>query len=609
MKEGKGQGVFHIFCAGKTNCGICHKILRMEELILKATKLISWQLVMILLILVNCVNAGFSQQSELVEEYRRWAIAETGQVGKGQSIFFDQQGAKCSSCHTIGGQGRSVGPALDSIGDKYNRITLIESILTPSAEIAPGYRSLVVETLTGEIYTGILESTSELSLSLVSADGLIRQIAKSNIKHRREEEISLMPNDLEKIISPPDFVHLIAYLQILREPHHEQSQRHGQPNLIEELDTPIQFIPLHSTAEKFDQPVWFGAHPVHAQIFVVLEHRKARIWLLDQRTVNIQKRLFADLSDQVSDGPWEGLVCMAFHPQFTQNRRYFLKHEIILDNRRFTLVVERLAGQDFMSDSAQPSQELLRIEQPADNHNGGTILFGPDGYLYIGMGDGGPQEDPLGRSQDLSQLLGKILRIDVDRLTEGKPYGIPPDNPWVDDAVPGRMGEIWAIGMREPWRMSFDSLTQDLWVGDVGQVRFEEITIVRAGENHGWNVYEGFELFSRQFRRDTTIYIPPVFAYERKYGVSVTGGHVYRADPKSDFYGQYICGDFESKRIWSLEQRDRRLHRIRQIGVAPSRISSFGTDLAREIYLVGYDDGMIYHLDLSNTAHLGVDMR
>src|SRR5262245_28500903 len=191
--------------------------------------------------------------------------------------------------------------------------------------------------------------------------------------------------------------------------------------------------------------------------------------------------------------------------------------------------------------------------------------------------------------------LAKMLRIDVDHRDPGLAYAIPADNPFRGrtDALP----EIWAYGLREPWRFSFDPVTGELWVGDVGQDRIEEVDIVRRGENYGWNVYEGFEPFSNRYRKEGENYVPPVFAYGRKYGFSVTGGFVYRGDKRSSFYGVYILGDYVSKRIWGMKQHNRSLDAVRQIGTCPQGIASFGIDNQGNIYVVGYE-GMIYTLDL-----------
>jgi glucose/arabinose dehydrogenase len=238
----------------------------------------------------------------------------------------------------------------------------------------------------------------------------------------------------------------------------------------------------------------------------------------------------------------------------------------------------------------------LRMVSITENHSGGCIEFGPDGYLYLGMGDTGPQQDPNGHGQDLQLLLGKMVRIDVDQREGELPYAIPADNPFRHrtDARP----EIWALGFREPWRFTFDAENGDLWVGDVGQDRVEEVAIVRRGENHGWNVYEGFEPFSNLRRKERQVYVPPIVAYKRKYGNSVTGGYVYRGDKASSFYGVYVFGDYTSRRIWGLTQENHTLKTLWQIGTSPEGIASFATDRQGRIYVVGYE-GMVYEIDFS----------
>ncbi|MDA7632255.1 PQQ-dependent sugar dehydrogenase, partial [Verrucomicrobia bacterium] len=249
---------------------------------------------------------------------------------------------------------------------------------------------------------------------------------------------------------------------------------------IEVSNTPLRFSRLFPDSLRFDKPVWMSQLPNTRDQFVVLEHRTGkafRLFLNPDGTYN--KESFGDYSDSVSDGPWEGLMCLAFHPEFTRNRRYFLKHETIRKGQRWTVLVERLAHTDRSCDSGKPSKELLAIKQPADNHNGGTLMFGLDNYLYFAMGDGGPQEDPNGYTQSLSSLLGKMCRIDVDQPSNGRRYGIPQDNPFADSVDHKVREEIWATGLREPWRFSFDRVTGDLWVGDVGQGKYEEAVIVK----------------------------------------------------------------------------------------------------------------------------------
>ncbi|HTL16560.1 MAG TPA: PQQ-dependent sugar dehydrogenase, partial [Patescibacteria group bacterium] len=295
-------------------------------------------------------------------------------------------------------------------------------------------------------------------------------------------------------------------------------------------------------------------------------------------------------------GP-NGLLGMAFHPKFRQNRKYYLKHQVLEAGQIMTTVVEREASPDLRSDSGKPSRRLWQVSATTQDHTGGCIAFGPDDFLYIGMGDTGPQQDPQGHGQDLTTCLGKLLRIDVDRADPGLAYAIPSDNPF--RGLTGVRPEIWAYGLREPWRFSFDSLTGDLWVGDVGQDRVEEVDIVQRGENCGWNVYEGFEPFSNRYRKPGVAYIPPVFAYRRKFGNCVIGGHVYRGDRQSSFYGVYICGDYTSRRIFGLKQKNRQLLTVHQIGVSPQSIASFAEDEERNIYVVGYE-GMIYKMNFES---------
>ena len=300
-------------------------------------------------------------------------------------------------------------------------------------------------------------------------------------------------------------------------------------------------------------------------------------------------------------------MCVALHPRFLENRKYYLNYHVRNQGSFFSpVIVERQATPDHRRDAGVPSRRVLQIHQDTDIHWGGMLAFGPDGYLYIGAGDAGPQEDPEGHGQDLTSMTGAILRIDVDRQQGGKPYAVPESNPYRNSAPPVRP-EIWASGFRMPWRFSFDPATDDLWVGDVGQNLFEEVSIARVGENHGWNVYEGFMKFSDRYRRAGATYTPPVLAYRRKYGVSVTGGYVYRGKRNASYNGAYIFGDFESKRIWALTQADRRLIKVRQIGESPQKIASFGVDTDGELFLVGYE-GTIFRMVLDE-SDFGADPR
>jgi glucose/arabinose dehydrogenase len=370
-----------------------------------------------------------------------------------------------------------------------------------------------------------------------------------------------------------------------------------EPVFTERLRFPHSFV--HQPGDVRSGLVWFGQIPGITNAFLVV-HQTGRIWLLTKSGESASKALFVDISREIFSerGP-NGLLGLAFHPRFRDNHKYYLKHQVFEDGKIVTIVVERLAAADLLTDSGRPSRRLWQATSVTQDHSGGCITFGPDGFLYIGMGDTGPQQDPQGYGQDLTTHLAKMLRIDVDRQDPGLLYAIPPDNPFVNRT--NVRPEIWACGLREPWRFSFDAVTGDLWVGDVGQDRVEEVSIVRRGENMGWNVYEGFEPFSTRYRKDGVNYVPPVFAYRRKYGNSITGGFVYRGAKNSSFYGVYICGDYTSHRIFGLRQHDRVLETVRQIGTSPQGIASFGTDDRGEIYVVGYE-GMVYRLDLTSTT-------
>lgn len=364
------------------------------------------------------------------------------------------------------------------------------------------------------------------------------------------------------------------------------------------LSQQVAFEPVFGMKEKFHKPVWFGGHPTVQGGYLIAEKSKGTISLLERVDGEEVISPFVNILDEIYVANDEGLLGVALHPGFAENGRYFMMHETMTGQQRGMAVVERVASADRRTDSGNPTRSILRWNIDTLFHHGGGLEFGPDGFLYIGMGDGGPQEDPEGKAQDLSRFEGSLLRIDVDREEEGRAYGIPGDNPFVTGDSKERRPEIFAYGLRQPWRFSFDPANGDLWVGDVGQNRFEEVCIVRSGENHGWNIQEGFSLFSTQYRTETAKYIPPVVAFLRKHGVSVTGGYVMRTDPQSSFHGVYICADYQSKKVWGITQVNRKLKLIRQIGTAPDRIVSFGRDPAGELYAVGYTKGVVYRVDL-----------
>ena len=531
------------------------------------------------------------------KEYRRFALLYEGDPLRGKELFVKKETTLCSQCHNIDSKGGMAGPDLFAVGDKFGRREIIDALLEPSEKIADGYYTTVVETKSGKIFQGNIKQVTDSWIELIGADAKRVRISTADIHAQKTSAVSLMPDGVEAGLTLQAFTDLVEYLVSLKQPESAAMVEHGMPNVIGHLAKPIELREYFAEELKFTNPVWFGPVPGESNVFLVAEHETGKIWRLEKGDNCDTKTLFVDV--QPYQKATRGLLGMAFHPKFAENYKYYYAKQVVEDGQFVTIIFQGQASRDLHCDSGKPMRPLLRLDEATNVHYGGGLEFGPDGYLYIGMGDSGPQGDPQGHGQNVKLLRGKMLRIDVDHGDKIRPYAIPSNNPFVGH--PQVRPEIWAYGFREPWRFSFDPVTGDLWVGDVGQDRYEEVNIVRRGENHGWNVYEGFELFSNRYRRAGETHVPPVFAYARKYGPSVTGGYVYRADPRSSFYGVYIFGDYESRRIWGLTQENRVLKKIRQIGTAPQRIASFGQDERGELYLVGYE-GTIYKIDFDQAV-------
>lgn len=323
----------------------------------------------------------------------------------------------------------------------------------------------------------------------------------------------------------------------------------------------------------------------------LVAERAGRVWSFsdaDPDRATITAAL--DITDRVrSRGSEEGLLGMAPDPA---NQLHLYLYYSASDPRRSVVSRFTLSPDHYTAD---PDSELviLEVAQPFSNHNGGQLAFGPDGYLYIGLGDGGSAGDPQGNGQDASTLLGSILRIDVSRATAERPYSIPPDNPFADG---GGRGEIWAYGLRNPWRFSFDRDTGDLWAGDVGQNRWEEIDLIRRGGNYGWNVLEGNHCFrpSSNCRREGMA--PPVWEYSLDgEPCSIIGGYVYRGSAIPWLRGAYVYGDFCSGNVFGLRYVDGEVVDHRQLADTDLRIMSFAEDNSGELYLLSQKSG-IYRL-------------
>jgi glucose/arabinose dehydrogenase len=340
-------------------------------------------------------------------------------------------------------------------------------------------------------------------------------------------------------------------------------------------------IALKLISDALDRPIYV-THAGDDRLFVV--EKVGKIVILRNNQPSAEP--FLDISERVgASGSEQGLLSVAFHPQFAQNGYLYVNYT----NRSGDTVISRFQAN---GDSADPGSEavLLEIDQPYPNHNGGLAMFGPDGYLYIGMGDGGSGGDPQGHGQNLKSLLGKLLRLDVDK---GDPYGTPPDNPWPsgDQARP----EVWAYGLRNPWRFSFDRTTGDLYIADVGQNQYEEIDFQpadsRGGENYGWNKMEGQHCF-RANSCDNAGLVMPIAEYDHSLGCSVTGGYVYRGAAFPRLQGLYFYGDYCSGRVWALAQPSPGRWEQHELLRSSSRISSFGEDQAGELYLTDLNGGL-----------------
>ena len=547
-------------------------------------------------------SAQTSAHGPSLDEFRKYALTQEGNVARGARLFADEQKLACSKCHSVDGRANKAGPDLFAAGDKFGRRDLVDAVLLPSATISPGYGAVIVKTKGGEDYQGVLKQATDGGVQLMGANGELVSIAAGDIKQQRDSTVSFMPEGLQAGLSLQEFTDLIEYLTTLQQPESSLVSHHGMPTDIPELAKAVTARPFF--AQEFKLPrggqdtglTALHQVPGSSNVFLVL-HQKGMIWRMEKTAQGEGKTVFTDLTGEVfSDWGPNGLQDLAFHPKFRDNRKYYVQYQISEEEKVITLVVEKEFATDFRGDSGKLPRQVLRIVSVARDHSGGCLQFGPDGFLYVVMGDTGPHNDPNGHAQNLQLLLGKMLRIDVDHPEDGKPYAIPTDNPFRGrtDAQP----EIWAYGFRNPWRFSFDKVTGELWLGDVGQDRVEEVDIVHHGENYGWNVYEGFEPFSNQYRKEGRHYTPPVFAYGRKYGVSVTGGLVYRGDKRSTFYGVYLCGDYGSRRIFGLTQENGTLKTVRQIGRIPQGLVSFATDEADHIYVVGYE-GTIYQLDFT----------
>lgn len=312
---------------------------------------------------------------------------------------------------------------------------------------------------------------------------------------------------------------------------------------------------------------------------------------------------FADLVSRVDNSGNEmGLLGLVFHPDFANNNYLYVYYSASGGALNHQSVIARFTAINATSVDINSEVEIMRFDQPFSNHNGGNILFGDDGFLYIGLGDGGAAGDPQNLSQNTSSLLGKMLRIDVDSTANGNNYAIPSDNPFVGQAG---LDEIFALGLRNPWRWSFDRLTGDLYAADVGQDEIEEIDIVTLGGNYGWRCYEGNSAFNTSGCQPQSAYDAPIFEYDQSVGFSITGGYVYRGSAIPALNGTYLYTDFGSGPIWGLSDPSGANPTNSELISAPFFISSFAQDNNGELYVLNFSNGQIFRIDPASGTGVG----
>jgi glucose/arabinose dehydrogenase len=376
---------------------------------------------------------------------------------------------------------------------------------------------------------------------------------------------------------------------------------------LPELATKVAFPNL-----RFDRPVAFDYPDDGSNLFFVNEQHTATIWSFPNERTTGDKKLFLKLPDPINRGNEEGLLGLAFHPKYKENKQFFVYYSADDKGHRRSVVSRFLASSNDPR-TAEPASEVriwVSADDPFENHNGGHIAFGPDGYLYITLGDGGAADDPMSSGQNPRDWFASILRIDVDHPSNGKPYGIPKDNP----ALRARKFAHWApevycIGLRNVWKFSFDRQTGELWAGDVGQNLWEMVHKIENGGNYGWSIREAFHPFQpqRRQRQDAAAKIqPPIVEYPHApsadrpdSGLSITGGFVYRGKRIPALTGVYVYGDYDSGRIWGLRyDKGKPIENGELIDLKQGRklnIASFGEDSQGELYILAFD-GQIHEL-------------
>ncbi|MFZ1290550.1 MAG: PQQ-dependent sugar dehydrogenase [Melioribacteraceae bacterium] len=337
------------------------------------------------------------------------------------------------------------------------------------------------------------------------------------------------------------------------------------------------------------------------RMFIVLQ--KGKIFVFPNDDEIKSANLFLDIEQKVLFGGEQGLLGLAFHPNYKTNGKFFVNY--VAENPRRTIISKFTVSDDPNVANSKSEEILLEVEQPYSNHNGGQIVFGLDGYLYISFGDGGSGGDPENRAQNLTELLGKIIRIDIDKNENGKLYSIPIDNPFKGNSNNYRE-EIYAYGLRNVWRFSFDS-KNNLWAADVGQNAWEEVNLIENGGNYGWRIMEGFHCYNPSENCDRTGLKLPIleYAHTQTGGYSITGGYVYEKNNIPELNEKYIYADFVTGNIWSYDLENSEKLFITKFN---GQISTFGIDNEKNLFFADYQSGGIYKFVAENINAIDLEL-
>lgn len=370
----------------------------------------------------------------------------------------------------------------------------------------------------------------------------------------------------------------------------------GQCRMISQSHWQVQFSSLPSFAYTTEM-----VFPNDGSNRIFIVQQRGIIYVIKNEPDVSARKVFLDISDRVSQsGSETGLLGLAFHPNYKDSNYIYVNYTSSGSGSLRSYIARYAVSPNNIDSAVQQSEKiLLTVDQPYSNHNGGKLAFGPDGYLYIGFGDGGSANDPQNRAQNLGILLGKILRINVDNADSGLSYSIPKENPFYRNSI-GAREEIYAYGIRNPWKFSFDRVTGKLWLGDVGQDRREEIDIVVNGGNYGWRLKEGFicNVDVNPTCQDTEGLLSPIWDYSHNgLSASITGGYVYRSSELPQYYGKYIYGDYVTGETWALTYDSVHPVSSELISKESFLISTFGQDTIGNVYCCSYaNNGRIYKL-------------